>query len=128
MKCRLFKVLAGLSLLLCLGFGAAICRGSVDVWYALSPTANGQKWFGVEIGNKLWVEERIFASNRHVVLRGFHSTLEFVAQQTFDSLRGPPQDLIHAEVFTWSIYSLPRRRACRFKATRRGDKEKYRPD
>ena len=81
---RLFNVLAGLSLLLCV----ALCVGQYREFafsYAFSPTANAQKWFGLTMHNsRLSVEECTFSPNPQSILintpdaRGFHPWRDYL--------------------------------------------------
>jgi len=110
MKRRLFNILTGLSLVLCLGVCVASYNGLAGLSYAFSPTANGQKWVGVAIGqSSSGVHEATFSNIfRPYVARGFHPLMDFYARaiQLFCAGGHVPANSPPRRVFTWSI-SIP---------------------
>jgi len=109
---RLFTILSAVSLLLCVGISVAQYRGYVSLFsYALSPTADGQKWFHSSIcQSKLWVDEYAFSSNVLMprpyfpVARGFHPANDLLGRIVLSAVadsRGT--EIIRTQLRLWSI-------------------------
>ena len=109
---RLFKILSAVSLVLFVGISVAQYRGFANLMsFALSPMANGQKWFIAGIfQSRLCVDEESFCSNPRMirpyvpVACGFHSEGEFDRRLALSfSADSGGTEIIGTQIRLWSI-------------------------
>jgi hypothetical protein len=112
LKRRLMNIVSAMSLVLFVGISVAQFHGFANLMsFALSPMANGQKWFDAGISqSRLWVDEDSFCSNPRMirpyvpVACGFHSEGEFDRRLALSfSADSRGTEIVGTQLSLWSI-------------------------